>query len=225
LDSANRPEVAVAFRGWPPTAVEFYAGLEADNSKSYWLAHQDVYEQDVKAPMVELLDELAGEFGEGRMFRPYRDIRFSADKSPYKTSVAATVGSGYVHLSAEGLMVGAGMYHLEPDQLDRYRQAVADDASGEELEHIVRNLRGARIDVHGTDALKKAPQGYPADHPRVELLRYKGIVAMKAWPPAAWLGTAAAKKRVVDVLHSAGPLTDWLAQHVGPSAAARTRSR
>jgi uncharacterized protein (TIGR02453 family) len=211
----------VAFRGWPPTALEFYEGLEADNSKSYWLAHKDVYERNVKAPMVELLDELAGEFGEGRLFRPYRDIRFSPDKSPYKTSIAATVGTaGYVHLSAEGLMAGAGRYHLEGEQLDRYRQAVDDDASGGELERIVRHLRAARLDVHGTDALKKAPQGYPADHPRIELLRYKGVVVMKSWPVASWLRTAAAKKRIVDVLHAAGPLVEWLARNVEPSAVA-----
>jgi uncharacterized protein (TIGR02453 family) len=211
----------VPFRGWSPNALEFYEGLGADNSKTYWLAHKDVYEQDVKAPMVDLLDELAGEFGEGRLFRPYRDIRFSPDKSPYKTSISATIGAaGYIHLSAEGLMAGAGRYHLEGGQLDRYRQAVDDDASGEEFARIIRDLRAARLDVHGTDALKKAPQGYPADHPRVELLRYKGVVVMKAWPVAAWLGTPAAKKRVVDVLHAAGPLVDWLAQNVPPSAAA-----
>jgi uncharacterized protein (TIGR02453 family) len=209
----------VAFRGWPPTALEFYEGLEADNSKRYWLAHKEIYDRDVKAPMVELLDELAGEFGEGRLFRPYRDIRFSPDKSPYKTSIAATTGSGYIHLSAEGLMVGAGRYHLEGRELDRYRQAVDDDGSGEELARIVRDLRAARLDVHGTDALKKAPQGYPSDHPRVELLRYKGVIVMKAWPVAAWLGTPAARKRVVDVLRAAAPLVGWLARHVGPSTA------
>jgi uncharacterized protein (TIGR02453 family) len=215
----------VAFRGWPPTALEFYEGLEADNSKSYWLAHLDVYERDVKAPMVELLDELSDAFGEAHLLRPYRDIRFSADKSPYKTSIAGRIGAGYVHLSAEGLMAGAGSYHLEADQLDRYRRAVDEDTQGEQLARIVRDLRAARLDVHGTDALKKAPQGYPADHPRVELLRYKGLVVMKAWPVAAWLGTPAAKKRIVDVLNAAAPLVDWLGRNVGPATTARSRSR
>jgi uncharacterized protein (TIGR02453 family) len=213
----------MAFKGWPATALEFFEGLEADNTKSYWLAHKDVYEQDVKAPMVELLDELSHEFGDVRLFRPYRDIRFSADKSPYKTHIAAMIGAGYVQLSARGLLAGAGTYHMETDQLDRYRNAVDEDSSGRALERVARDLRRARLDVQGTDALKTAPQGYPKDHPRIELLRYKGVVVVKAWPVAAWLGTPSAKKRVVELFHAAAPLVDWLAEHVGTSTAARPR--
>jgi uncharacterized protein (TIGR02453 family) len=215
----------VAFRGWPTTAVEFFDGLEADNSKTYWLAHKDVYERDVKAPMVELLDELEDEFGEAKLFRPYRDVRFSADKTPYKTAIAATIGAGYVRFSAEGLTAGLGKYHMEPDQLERYRGAVADEPSGKELERVLAGLRRARLDVHGTDPLRTAPQGYPKDHPRVELLRYKGVVVMKAWPVAAWLGTAAAKKRVVQLFDTAAPLEAWLTRHVGPTTAATSRRR
>jgi uncharacterized protein (TIGR02453 family) len=207
----------VAFRGWPPAALEFFAGLEADNSKSYWLAHKDVYERDVREPMAELTDELSGEFGDVRILRPYRDIRFSADKSPYRTTIGAMIGAGYVQLSARGLLAGAGTYHLEGGGLDRYRAAVDDDSSGPELERVVAGLGRARLDVHGTDALKTAPQGYAKDHPRVELLRYKGLVAMRSWPVAAWLGTPAAKKRVVDFFHAAGPLVEWLDRNVGPS--------
>ena len=78
--------------------------------------------------MEALLAELGPEFGETTLFRPYRDTRFSRDKSPYKTAIAARVGDGYVQLSAGGLMAGAGMYHMAPDQLERYRAAVAADA-------------------------------------------------------------------------------------------------
>ena len=70
--------VGMAFRGWPIEAVEFYEGLEADNSKVYWTRHRAVYDRHVKAPMEELLAELAAEFGEGTLFRPHRDVRFSA---------------------------------------------------------------------------------------------------------------------------------------------------
>ena len=141
----------MAFRGWPPTAQEFFAGLEADNSKSYWLSHKDVYECEVKAPMLDLLDELAFEFGEARLFRPFRDTRFSADKTPYKTSIAAMIGSRYVRLSAQGLAAGAGVYHMETDQLQRYRSAVEANDSGRELACIVADLRRARLEVQGTD--------------------------------------------------------------------------
>ena len=69
--------IGMAFRGWPIEAVEFYEGLEADNSKVFWQEHKTVYERQVKAPMEELLTELADEFGEGKLFRPYRDVRLT----------------------------------------------------------------------------------------------------------------------------------------------------
>jgi uncharacterized protein (TIGR02453 family) len=208
----------VAFRGWPSEALEFYEGLEADNSKTYWEAHRAVYEEQVRAPMAALLAELEPEFGPGKIFRPYRDVRFSADKTPYKTAMGATLErGGYVHLSAQGLAAGNGMYQMESDQLARYRAAVDDDASGTALEKLVAEAARSKIDIVGHDRLKRTPRGYPADHPRADLLRHKGVVAWKEWPVAAWLGTAAAKKRVVDFLRATAPLNDWLATHVGPS--------
>lgn len=206
----------MAFRGWPAEALEFYEGLAADNSKNYWQAHKTAYDECVLRPMLELLAELDAEFGAGKVFRPYRDVRFSADKSPYKTAIGATLArGGYVQLSADGLAVGCGMYHLEPDELARFRDAVSDDATGRRLETIVAELRAAGVDVTARDVLKTAPRGYPKDHPRVELLRHKGLVAWKQWPVARWLGTAKAKDRVVDVLRAAGPLNDWLVKNVG----------
>jgi uncharacterized protein (TIGR02453 family) len=207
----------VTFKGWPVTAVEFYEGLEADNSKVYWTDHKAVYERDVKGPMEALLAELAGEFGEGRIFRPNRDIRFSADKSPYKTAMGATVGDGYVQISADGLMAASGMYHMMPDQLERYRQAVAGEKTGRSLEQAIATVEKTKIEVHGIDPLKTAPKGYPKDHPRVELLRNKGLIASKRWPVAAWLGTTSARTRIVEVLRATQPLNDWLGEHVGPS--------
>src|SRR5215469_14946803 len=94
----------MAFSGWSPEAVEFFEGLRADNTKTYWAAHKAFYEASVREPMAQLLDELSGEFGPGRIARPYRDIRFSADKSPYKTEIYATLDrGGYVRFSADGL--------------------------------------------------------------------------------------------------------------------------
>ncbi len=215
----------MAFKGWPAEALEFYEGLEADNSKVYWTEHKDLYTEAVHAPMVALLADLAAEFGEARIFRPYRDVRFRADKSPYKTAIAAQIGSGYVQLSADGLMAGAGMYHLAPDQLERYRRAVDTQAAGSGLEQLIAGLTKAKVDVHGTDALKTAPRGYPKEHPRIELLRYRGLVAMKMWPVAPWLGTAAAKTRVVDLLRAARPLCEWLDKQVGPSTMEASRGR
>jgi uncharacterized protein (TIGR02453 family) len=204
----------MAFRGWPVEALEFFEGLEADNSKTYWQQHKETYETIVRAPMEELLTELAADWGEGRIFRPYRDVRFSADKSPYKTNIAATIGSRYVQLTADGLSAGAGMWEMAPDQLDRYRQAVDDDGPGSELERIVATIRKSDVEAMGHGVLKTAPKGYPKVHPRIELLRFKGIVAWREWPAGAWLGTRKAKDRVADLFRTAEPLNVWLATHV-----------
>jgi uncharacterized protein (TIGR02453 family) len=211
----------VTFRGWPAEAIEFFEGLSADNSKSFWQANSAVYERSVKRPMEELLAEIEPEFGQARIFRPYRDVRFSKDKSPYKTNIAAMVGKEwYVSVSAEGLGVGGGMHTMEPGQLDRYRRAVVDDHSGEELLAIVAAVAAAGYEVVPSAPLKKAPKGFPKDHPRVELLRARGIIVWKTWPPAPWLGTAKAKARTADVLRACVPLNEWLAKYVGESTAA-----
>ena len=208
----------MAFSGWPPSAVEFYEGLEADNTKAYWTEHKPVYDSGVLAPMAELLDELEAEFGHGRIARPYRDVRFRADKSPYKLSIYAILDDGgYVNFSADGLTVGIGYYQMAPDQLERYRRAVADEESGAELTGIVERLVAGKVEVGGGSTLKSAPRGYARDHPRIELLRHKGLIAWRRWSVAGWLHTAGAKRRVVDFLHTAAPLQGWLDEQVGPS--------
>jgi uncharacterized protein (TIGR02453 family) len=209
----------MSFQGWPEEALDFYEGLEADNSKAYWTAHKAVYENAVLGPMTELVDELAPGFGEPKIFRPYRDVRFSKDKSPYKTHIGALVGGGYVQLSARGLAAGSGMYGMAPDQLDRYRAAVAGEATGGELERVVAGVQGHEIAVQGRDSLKTAPRGYPADHPRIGLLRHKGLVAWKEWPVEPWLGTSAAKEHVAAFLAACQPLCAWLDANVGPAEA------
>jgi uncharacterized protein (TIGR02453 family) len=211
----------VTFRGWPAEALDFYEGLEADNSKTYWTAHKAVYDEKVRGPMDVLLAELEPEFGPGKVFRPYRDVRFSADKSPYKTNMGAWLErGGYIQLSAAGLAAGRGMWMMSPEQLDRYRQAVGDERTGAELERIVARLAGKQIEVAGHGTLKTVPRGYPRDHARAQLLRHKGLTAWKEWPVAAWLGTATAKRRIVEFLHDAQPLTDWLIRNVGAGGAA-----
>jgi len=209
------------FQGWPEEALDFYDGLEADNSRTYWQANKNVYETCVYGPMAALLADLEPDHGETKIYRPYRDLRFSRDKSPYKTAIGAHVGDGYVQLSAAGLAAGAGMYVMSPGQLERYRNAVAADSSGSRLADVIARLRQQGIDVQGRESLKSAPRGYPPDHPRIELLRHKGLVAWKEWPVEPWLATAAAKNVVADFLVASRPLGDWLAQHVGPPDDAR----
>ena len=212
----------MAFQGWPVEALEFFEGLEVDNSKTYWQGNKDVYDSMVRAPMEELLEELR-EFGQGRIFRPYRDIRFSSDKSPYKTNIGATIGDGYVQLTAEGLGAGSGMWEMAPDQLERYREAVSGARSGGKLVNLVEKGRQAGLEITGHSALKTAPKGYPKDHPRIELLRYKGLITWREWPAGAWLGTRRAKDRVVEFFRASKPLNEWLRTNVGSSTSPERR--
>ncbi len=209
----------MAFTGWPVEAVEFYEGLTADNSKTYWQGNKAVYDDCVRAPMQQLLAELADEFGPAKLFRPYRDVRFSADKTPYKTTCAATLGSGpgqaYVSVSADGLSAGGGLYMPDSAALQRYRAAVTREKSGAELAAIVVALREAGFTTMAHEVLKTAPRGTAADHRRIELLRHKGMAVMKAWPVGAWMGTVKAKDRVVTALRAAAPLSQWLTRNVG----------
>jgi uncharacterized protein (TIGR02453 family) len=211
----------MAFTGFPAEAFEFYERLGADNTRSFWAEHRDEYESLVKEPMEALAADLGEEFGRFRLFRPHRDVRFSADKTPYKTQQgAATEGEGgetyYVHLSAEGLYAAAGYYMMAKDQLERYRAAVAADHWGDELVHAVAAVKRAELEPIGP-ALKSAPRGFPRDHPRIDLLRCKGLAMGRQWAPARWMSTPKALSRIVQVWRTAQPVNDWLNAHVGPS--------
>jgi uncharacterized protein (TIGR02453 family) len=212
------------FKGWSQDALDFYVGLEADNSKTYWLAHKSVYDECVKAPFLALSDEIAEEFGPLHVFRPNRDIRFAKDKSPYKTAAAAVTESQggaayYVQISGEGLYVGSGYYHLVPDQLERFRVAVDNARSGPKLASAIAAMRKQRYEVGSRDALQRAPRGYPADHPRVDLLRLKGIHIGKSYGAPAWLHTAKAFGKITTAWRDAAPVNRWLDKYVGPSTA------
>ena len=207
----------MGFSGWSPEAVAFFQDLQTDNTKAYWTAHKGFYEASVREPMAELLDELSGEFGPGRIARPYRDIRFRADKSPYKTEIYATLDrGGYVRFGADGLTAALGYYMMTAAQLERYRRAVDDETGGTRLAGLVARLREEGFEVGGAQALKTAPRGYRTDHPRIELLRYRGLICWRHWPVAPWLHTAKARDHVTGFLRTAAPLQRWLDLRVGP---------
>jgi uncharacterized protein (TIGR02453 family) len=215
----------VTFSGFPDAGLVFYEGLEADNTKTYWTQHRHVYDEHVRTPMQALAEELAPEFGTPKLFRPYRDVRFSADKTPYKTHQGAVLhmegrgaGSVYVQISADGLRVSGGCWRLQPDQIERYRRAAADDVQGARLAAEVESLRSNGLSIGG-DKLVRTPRGYAADHPRLELLRHKSLHASREWEPADWLQDRTALERVRDAWRQCTGLNQWLADNVGASTA------
>ena len=208
-----------AFEGIPLDAVDFYEDLERENSREWWAANRERYDVAVRAPMAALGAALEGEFGATKLFRPNRDVRFSHDKSPYKThqdlvvSTASRMG-WYVQVSAEGLMTAAGWYAATPGQLARYRAAVDDEDSGDELQRLIDRLRHAGFGVSG-DRLKTRPRGVDADHPRLDLLRYRTLTAERRYGEPGWLPTPETLDHVAGDWRKFRPLMEWLGRHVG----------
>ena len=212
-----------AFDGFPESAPGFFVGLAADNTKAFWEANRTAFEREVREPMAALVAALAPRFGPLRLFRLNRDVRFSRDKSPYKTQLGAVGdrpegGVWYLQIDADGLLVASGYHFLARDQRDRYRAMVADDRSGPELRRLIDDLAAAGFDVNGgvEAPLTGTPRGYAKDHPRIDLLRWKGVVASQRIDDPDRLAAAGLPGDVASVWDAAAPLLALLDRHVGP---------
>ncbi len=204
--------------GFPAGAVDFFAELEAHNDREWWAANADRWRRAVRAPMEGLADELAGEFGEAKLFRPQRDVRFSLDKSPYKTHQGAVVATSpgvgyYVQVSSAGLMTGGGWYQPTPAQVAAFREAVLDDDSGEQLAGLVAAVEASGAELGG-DQLKTAPRGVDRTHPRVALLRHRSLLVSVDHGVPGWLATPEVVDRVRDDWRRYRPLLEWLSAHL-----------
>lgn len=209
----------MAFTGFSQRALDFYARLEADNSREFWTAHKAVYEAEVRDPMRDLVAALEPEFGAGKLFRPYRDQRFGRADSPYKTQQGAIVGPAtgigwYVQVDADGLMVGGGFRAHGTAQTQRYRDAVDDDRTGIALSGLVETLRASGFEIEG-DPLKTRPRGIAADHPRLELLRFRSLLAIMRYDDPPWLSTPAALDQVLEAWRELKPINKWILGNVG----------
>jgi len=205
------------FEGFPEAALDFYDDLEMDNTRSFWEAHRAVYDEAVAKPMRALVAELEPEFGTAKVFRPYRDVRFAKDKTPYKTHQGAFVAIGpstgyYVQIGAPGVRVSVGFYDASSARLAAVRAAIDDDGHGSDLEAIVADLTGAGWELGG-DRVKTAPRGYDVDHPRIELLRHKSMFLGKEHGFAPYIHTAELADRVRADWRAATPFVDWVLAH------------
>ena len=219
------------FDGFPPEAFELYASLADDdnNNRSWFDANREVYEQAVRMPMEALLARASEDgFGDGKVFRPNRDVRFSKDKRPYKTHCGAVIafrdGTGraslYVQLDATGMMAAAGYWELSRDQLDRFRRALDDPRHGPQLVVLTTAARAAGLQVLGSE-LKRAPRGYDPKHPRIELLRHTRLAASRSWTTQPWMHTEESYDRITTVWRDAAPVAAWLESHVGAATEPR----
>jgi len=205
------------FEGFPDAALDFYDDLELDNTKSFWEAHKHVYESSVREPMLALTAALTEEFGAAKVFRPYRDVRFAKDKTPYKNHQGAIVQVGaatgyYVQIGSPGVRVSGGYYHAGGPDLGRIRTAIDVDHSGKELQRIVRRLEKKGFEIHG-EQLKTSPRGYSPEHPRIDLLRYKSMSLGRSYGFEN-LHTPALLDRVRDDWRALRPLVEWVRARV-----------
>ena len=219
------------FQGFGSTARKWFQGLEADNSREYFAATRAVFETSVRGQMEALLAEQAAALGgRPKLFRQNRDIRFSTDKSPYKTNTYGVIQGSplaarglYASISAAGLVAGSGYHVLARDQLARYRDAVVADA-GEELEQLVASAVDSGLELWG-DSLKTAPRGYPLDSPRIALLRRTSLALGATLPFGRGIRRDRALAFTTTTWQAAAPVTGWLDRHVGESALALPHAR
>jgi uncharacterized protein (TIGR02453 family) len=201
------------FVGFPREAFAFFAKLAKNNNREWFQPRKEEYERVCQAPLQALTVALDPPLGSSKLTRIYRDIRFSKDKSPYRTHVSTMVRGNYLSLSTKGLYVGTGMYMPEPAALRKMREAIDDDRSGAALATLVASLRKKGYTVESHESVASAPRGYSTDHPRLELLRMKDIHAGRRLSPSE-LSSARAVASVERVCREIAPLREWLLKHV-----------
>ena len=220
------------FDGFGEDMIPFFEGIAADNSKTYWQEHRPRYEAAVAEPLRLLLAELEEEFGEAlgrpKVLRPYRDVRFSKDKRPYRESAAAVAelphGMGlYLEVSPRGMFVGGGLYEPGRDQLDAFRRLQDETKPAAEFDDLVARCAERGYHLSREDALKTAPRGWAADHPRIELLRLKRVTVFAQHEPGDWLHTREAVAVARAGWGIGMEVNEWVARRVGPSAEVRGR--
>ena len=205
------------FEGFPEAALDFYDDLEMDNTRSFWTAHKEVYDTAVKTPMLALTKALEAEFGPAKVFRPYRDVRFAKDKTPYKTHQGAFVAAGpatgwYVQVGAPGVRVGVGFYDASRERLAALRAAIADDRTGRQLRTLVDRLVRDGWELGG-DTLKTSPRGYDADHPRIDLLRHRSMSLGRSYGFEPVIHTAELLDRVRADWRAGSAFVQWVRKH------------
>lgn len=226
---AERP---ARFAGFADRDARFFKALAKNQNRDWFAAHKHEYEDGWLVPMKALLANVREklvpryaheEIAAPKVFRIYRDVRFSKDKAPFKTHIGGYLGiegSGagpagaaalYFHVGAGELFVCAGQYMMDGEQLKRFRAAVADESRGAELGKKLAPLLRAGFTVDSYEQTQRVPRGYDPEHPRGDLLRRKGLIVM--FPPTE--RTLLTSPKLVDhvLVHARKvvPVVEWLA--------------
>lgn len=206
--------------GIPAEAFEFYDHLAVDNSREFWNAHKAEYERNVREPLRELAEALAPDFGAPHLYRPYRDMRFSRDKTPIKDHQGCLLegpnGLGwYLQISSAGLMAAGGWYQSTPVQVKRFREALAEQG-GKELRAALKVATKGGFTIDG-DQLKTRPRGVAEDDPDLDLYRHRTMHATRHWEPEAWMETKRIERTLRTSLEKLRPMIEVLSGMVGPA--------
>jgi uncharacterized protein (TIGR02453 family) len=218
----------VAFAGFTPELLDFLRELAANNNRDWFQAHSAEYQQYLVEPAREFvvtMGECLPALGQDIHAEPRirasimainRDIRFSKDKSPYKTHLDLWFWQGngpsrerpgyFFRLQPDSLILGAGMHAFSDAALDRFRAAVLDETQGQELERVARVIG---VPLSG-QTYKRLPVGYPTDHPRADWLRFSGLFAATEQPVSADLFSAQATALCMAQFRRLVPLQQWL---------------
>jgi uncharacterized protein (TIGR02453 family) len=228
---AKKSDEVARFEGFADSDAKFFKQLAKHQDKEWFDAHKADYEEGWAKPMKALLSEVrAGidatyddvDLAEPKVFRIYRDVRFSADKAPYKTHVAgviqARVGKAvmeapaaiYLQVGHDERFAGAGFYMMPKPALASYRAALLAEDTGQEIAKIVASLEKKGMKVSAGEELKRTPPGVDPDHPRARLLRLKGLIASLPDVDPKELTSRALVKSMVDYGRRVAPLVRWL---------------
>jgi uncharacterized protein (TIGR02453 family) len=190
---------AEGFHGFPEEGLQFLEDLKQNNNREWFQAHKELHTEYVLRPAQEFVVALGEGLqsvsdgiaygnqanGTGSILRIYRDLRFTKDKTPYKTHVGLFFWEGrrkkmenpgyYLHIEPSGGTLYAGMYRFTKTFREAYRDAVVDDKLGRDLERSLAAVKGAGAYRIEGDRYKRVPRGYDAEHERVGLLLYKNL--------------------------------------------------
>jgi uncharacterized protein (TIGR02453 family) len=219
------------FQGFPERGLAFLRDLAEHNDRDWFEAHRSAWDGEIVPAMLEWCGALAERLRDampgltfvprvgGSIHRLNRDIRFSRDKRPYKTHVAALLWDGeekhdapavYLHVAPAEVIFGGGIYAFEDARLDRWRRLLHGGGAAERLEAALAAAKKGGLKLEIAEKLKRPPRGFEPEGPRAELSTYKGLAVVKRAKPAGWLHTAEALERSEAAARAYAPLHAWL---------------